>query len=97
LKLDRHCEERSDAAIQFHVRDSGLPRFARNDDLNSPNALAVAETLTRWSKIKSTFQHVEFSKNFSGELGTSAAQAIVSLLKWLCLIGLAWLVVVQGT
>jgi hypothetical protein len=30
---NRHCEERSDEAIQFfRVRDSGLLRFARNDD-----------------------------------------------------------------
>jgi Fe-S cluster assembly ATP-binding protein len=28
----RHCEERSDAAIQSSARDSGLPRFARNDE-----------------------------------------------------------------
>src|SRR5437879_13576537 len=28
---DRHCEERSDEAIQSPVNDSGLLRFARND------------------------------------------------------------------
>ena len=60
----------------------------------APDALAVAKTLTRWSKIKSTFQHDEFSKNFSGELGTSAARGIVFILTALCLLGLAWLKVV---
>ncbi len=28
----RHCEERSDEAIQSRVRGPGLLRFARNDD-----------------------------------------------------------------
>jgi Fe-S cluster assembly ATP-binding protein len=28
----RHCEERSDAAIQSNAEQSGLPRFARNDE-----------------------------------------------------------------
>jgi hypothetical protein len=28
----RHCEERSDAAIQPHAKQSGLLRFARNDE-----------------------------------------------------------------
>ena len=28
----RHCEEQSDAAIQTSAEQSGLPRFARNDD-----------------------------------------------------------------
>ncbi|MGH1398648.1 MAG: hypothetical protein ACRBCT_05475 [Alphaproteobacteria bacterium] len=31
---DRHCEERSDAAIQYELStlEDGLLRFARNDD-----------------------------------------------------------------
>ena len=62
----------------------------------APDALAVAKTLTRWSKIKSTYQHDEFSKNFSGELGTSAARGIVFVLTTLCLLGLVWLKVVLG-
>jgi hypothetical protein len=65
-------------------------------DQPAPNALAVAQTLTLWSKIKSTFQHDEFSKNFSGELGTSAARGIVFILISLCLLGLAWLKVMFG-
>ena len=65
-------------------------------DQLAPNALAVAQTLTLWSKIKSTFQHDEFSKNFSGELGTSAARGIVFILISLCLLGLAWLKVMFG-
>jgi hypothetical protein len=60
-------------------------------DQSTPNALVVAKTLTRWSRLKSTFQHDEFSKNFSGELGTSAARGIVFILTTLCLLGLAWL------
>ena len=28
----RHCEERSDEAIQPRTKESGLPRFARNDE-----------------------------------------------------------------
>jgi len=32
---NRHCEERSDEAIQLAATESGLPRFARNDDLYS--------------------------------------------------------------
>ena len=31
IVLNRHCEERSDAAIQRGVPDDGLLRFARND------------------------------------------------------------------
>ena len=65
-------------------------------DQPSPNALEVAKTLTRWSKIKNTFQHDEFSKNFSGELGTSAARGIVFILTTLCLLGLAWLKAILG-
>jgi pimeloyl-ACP methyl ester carboxylesterase len=34
VDTDRHCEERSDAAIQTPERGTGLPRFARNDDLS---------------------------------------------------------------
>ncbi len=30
--MSRHCEERSDAAIQSRAGCSGLPRFARNDE-----------------------------------------------------------------
>jgi hypothetical protein len=29
----RHCEERSDEAIQGGARNTGLPRFARNDEV----------------------------------------------------------------
>jgi hypothetical protein len=29
----RHCEKRSDEAIQSGTRDTGLPRFARNDEV----------------------------------------------------------------
>ena len=29
---DRHCEERSDAAIQSAARRTGLLRYARNDE-----------------------------------------------------------------
>jgi hypothetical protein len=65
-------------------------------DQTSPDALAVAKTLTRWSKVKSTYQHDEFSKNFSGELGTSAARWITRILAALCLLGLAWLKTVLG-
>lgn len=65
-------------------------------DQPTPDALAVATTLTRWSKFKSTFQHDEFSKNFSGELGTSAARGIVFILTTLCLLGLAWLKAILG-
>ena len=31
MNIVRHCEERSDAAIQNRWRGTGLPRFARND------------------------------------------------------------------
>ena len=31
MTLARHCEERSDAAIQNRWRGTGLPRLARND------------------------------------------------------------------
>jgi hypothetical protein len=65
-------------------------------DQPTPNSLDVAKTLTRWSRLKSTFQHDEFSKNFSGELGTSAARGIVLILTTLCLLGLAWLKAVLG-
>ncbi len=65
-------------------------------DQPTPDALAVATTLTRWSKFKSTFQHDEFSKNFSGELGTSVARGIVFILTTLCLLGLAWLKAILG-
>ncbi len=65
-------------------------------DQPAPDAVAVAKTLTRWSRFKSTFQHNEFSKNFSGELGTSAARGIVFILTTLCLLGLAWLKVILG-
>jgi Fe-S cluster assembly ATP-binding protein len=37
----RHCEERSDEAIQGGLRDSGLPRFARNDDGGAIDLLAL--------------------------------------------------------
>ena len=60
-------------------------------DQPAPDVLAVAKTLSRWSKIKSTYQHDEFSKDFSSELGTSAARGIVVVLTTLCLLGLAWL------
>ena len=30
----RHCEERSDEAIQLAASESGLPRFARNDEVD---------------------------------------------------------------
>jgi hypothetical protein len=65
-------------------------------DQPTPNSLDVAKTLTRWSRLNSTFQHDEFSKNFSGELGTSAARGIVLILTTLCLLGLAWLKAVLG-
>ena len=39
----RHCEERSDEAIQSRGRDSGLLRFARND------GLSLTRSLTRLS------------------------------------------------
>jgi hypothetical protein len=65
-------------------------------DQSTPNTLAVAKTLTGWSRLKSTFQHDEFSKNFSGELGTSAARGIVFILTTLCLLGLAWLKAILG-
>ena len=35
FRLDRHCEERSDEAIQSPEHRTGLPRFARNDDVLS--------------------------------------------------------------
>jgi hypothetical protein len=65
-------------------------------DQPMPNSLDVAKTLTQWSRLNSTFQHEEFSKNFSGELGTSAARGIVFILTTLCLLGLAWLKAVLG-
>ena len=32
LNMNRLCEERSDAAIQYPQRGAGLLRFARNDE-----------------------------------------------------------------
>ena len=32
MSIPRHCEERSDAAIQNASHWTGLPRFARNDE-----------------------------------------------------------------
>ena len=37
----RHCEERSDAAIQRSVNRSGLLRFARNDDFCHASAASA--------------------------------------------------------
>ena len=43
--LNRHCEERSDEAIQGRVRRPGLLRFARNDEV-SASRLAGAQYLS---------------------------------------------------
>jgi Fe-S cluster assembly ATP-binding protein len=42
----RHCEERSDEAIQGGLHDSGLPRFARNDEGESSNDQEAIDLLT---------------------------------------------------
>ena len=40
---NRHCEERSDEAIQCPTRDPGLLRFARNDTLSSAGTNAMKQ------------------------------------------------------
>jgi hypothetical protein len=61
-----------------------------------PDAVTVAKTLTRLSKIKNTYQHDEFSKNFSGALGTSVAAGVVLVIGKLCWLGLDWLRAILG-
>src|SRR5690242_7153791 len=41
----RHCEERSDEAIQSPAHDSGLLRFARNDGERASRSVLLAPVL----------------------------------------------------
>jgi hypothetical protein len=78
------------------IREEAKAVLAMLDQPDRDSALETAKTLTRWSKIKSTYRHDKFSENFSGELGTSMARGIVFILTSLCLLGLAWLKAVLG-
>ncbi|RTL91586.1 MAG: hypothetical protein EKK32_32655 [Bradyrhizobiaceae bacterium] len=44
---DRHCEERSDEAIQSRALGSGLRRFARNDESFAARMSAAISGVTR--------------------------------------------------
>ncbi|MGZ8329201.1 MAG: hypothetical protein ACXWUV_17020, partial [Allosphingosinicella sp.] len=56
----RHCEERSDEAIQFRLRGrSGLLRFARNDDFKARFALQRSTTAPN---VGACFDNMNFSR-----------------------------------
>src|SRR5579864_5665978 len=57
----RHCEERSDEAIQSGVRVPGLLRFARNDGTNTHagapdfTSLYTTESISAWNEASMMF------------------------------------------
>src|SRR3546814_2006308 len=78
MSVPRHCEERSDAAIQSGVNRSGLLRFARNDDdlvhrhhafANLRNSATCAESKYSSSRVILPFSTLQMrSEEHTSEL-----------------------------
>src|SRR3546814_5256771 len=91
ISVPRHCEERSDAAIQSGVYRSGLLRFARNDDdlvhrhhafANLRNSATCAESKYSSSRVIlpfSTLQMIAQGRRTRSEEHTSELQSLMRI------------------